>query len=71
MNPYRYQITEHCQNSPYGIENHIVASAATLRGCINQYKKHLKTWELAKVDRKVINTLFYYDGAKLDVVPLD
>ena len=52
MNTSRYQITEDYNVHPYGRENRIIASATTLKGCLSQYHKHLKTWELAKLDRK-------------------
>jgi hypothetical protein len=67
MNTSRYQITEDYNVYPYGRENRIIASAATLRGCLSQYQKHIKTWELAKLDRKALATRFYCDGVRFDV----
>jgi hypothetical protein len=63
----KYQIVEWTRNSPYGVDNRIIASAATLRGCLSQYEKHLKTWQLAKLDRKVIATKFYCDNVQFDI----
>lgn len=61
MNQYRYKVVEYYKDWPNGTPNRIVASAATLKGCLNQYKRHLETFQLARVDHRPIKTLFYRD----------
>jgi hypothetical protein len=68
MNPNRYQVVEWTKNSPYGVDNRIVASSATLKGCLSQYNKHLKAWQLAKLDRNLVATKFYCDAVEFEVV---
>jgi hypothetical protein len=70
MNPYKFQIVEYYKDYPYGTPNRIVASAATLKGCISQYNKHLKTFKLAKIDHKPIKTDFLCDGVSFNVINL-
>ncbi len=71
MNQNRYQVVEFSRNSPYGIDNRIVASAATLRGCLSQYNKHVNTWKAAKIERKnLIKTVFLCDGVEFNTVTL-
>lgn len=71
MNPYRYQVVEFSRDYPNGTDNRIVASAATLKGCLSQYNKHLMTWNLAKIDRKnLIKTVFLCDGVEFNIVSI-
>jgi hypothetical protein len=67
MNPNRYQVTEYYNDAINGTHNTIVASAATLKGCLTQYNKHLKAWEIAKLDRKAIVTKFYCDNVQFSI----
>jgi hypothetical protein len=68
MNSYRYQVVEFTRDFPYGTPNRIVASAATLKGCLSQYRKHLETFRIAKIDHKPIKTIFMCDGVEFNVV---
>lgn len=68
MNPYKYQVIEFYNDAVNGTHNRIVASAATLKGCMSQYKKHLKTYELAKINHKPMKTLFYCDNVQFNVI---
>ena len=68
MNPYKFQVVEFYNDAINGTHNSIVASAATLKGCMSQYQKHLKTYEVAKINHKPLKTLFYCDNVKFDVV---
>ena len=67
MNPYKYQVVEWYRSWPNGTPNRIVASAATLKGCLSQYRKHIDTFRLAKVDHKPIKTIFLCDDVPFDV----
>ena len=68
MNPFKYQVVEWSKDYPYGISNRIVASAATLKGCLSQYHKHIDTYRLANISRhNVIKTVFYCDDVPFDV----
>jgi hypothetical protein len=66
-----YQITEYWHNWPYGTDSRIVARGATLKSCLDQYRKHLKTRELARVDRKAISAKLYCDGVRPDVALIE
>lgn len=68
MNPYRYQVTEYYRDYPNGTPNRIVASAATLKGCLSQYQKHLKTFSLAGIKHEPLKTIFHCDGVPFDVM---
>jgi hypothetical protein len=67
MNPYKFQVVEWYRSWPDGTSNRIVASAATLKGCLNQYRKHIDTFRLANTDHKPIKTSFRCDGVSFDV----
>jgi hypothetical protein len=71
MNPYKFQVVEYCAEWPYGINNRIVASAATLKGCMSEYKRHLKIVESFKIDHKPLKTVFLCDGVPFDVQPIE
>lgn len=71
MNPYKFQVVEYCAEWPYGINNRIVASAATLKGCMSEYKRHLKIFESFKIDHKPLKTVFLCDGVPFDVQPIE
>lgn len=71
MNPYKFQVVEFTGNNPYGTDNRIVASAATLKGCLSIYKKHLERYAIAKINHKPIKTVFYCDGVSFDVNTLE
>jgi hypothetical protein len=67
MNPYRYQVAEYCAEWPYGINNRIVASAATLKGCMSEYKRHLLAFSIGKIEHTPLKTVFLCDGVPFDV----
>ena len=67
MNPYKYQVVEWSKDWPYGISNRIVASAATLKGCLTQYHKHVNTYRLANIRHNPIKTVFYCDDVPFDL----
>jgi hypothetical protein len=67
MNPYKYRIVEWSKDWPYGINNRIVASAATLKGCLSIYRKHLDTFRLANIRHNPVKTVFYCDDVPFDL----
>lgn len=67
MNPYRYQVVEFYRDYPNGTPNRIVASAATLKGCLSQYKKHINAFRLAGIKHSPLVTKFFCDGVAFDV----
>lgn len=67
MNPYKFQVVEFTRNYPYGTDNRIVVSAATLKGCLNQYNKHIETFRAAKISHSPLKTVFYCDGTPFEV----
>lgn len=68
MNPYKFQVVEYYQDYPNGTPNRIVASAATLKGCLSQYNKHINTFKAAKINHAPLKTLFYCDNVQFDVL---
>ena len=67
MNPFKYKVVEWSKESPYGVNNRIVASAATLKGCLSQYYKHIDTFRLANARHNPIKTVFYCDDVPFDL----
>lgn len=66
-NPFKYQVIEYTRSWPDGTPNRIVASAATLKGCLSEYKRHLNRYAVAQIDHKPIKTVFLCDGVSFDV----
>lgn len=68
MNPYKYKVVEWYNSGPVnGHYNRVVASAATLKGCLSQYRKHIDTFRLANVKLNAVKTVFYCDDVPFDV----
>jgi hypothetical protein len=67
MNPYKFQVVEWYRAWPDGTPNRIVASAATLKGCLSQYRKHIDTFRIARVIHEPVKTVFLCDGLSFDV----
>lgn len=70
MNPYKFQVVEYYRDYPNGTPNRIVASAATLKGCISQYRKHLETFKAAKINHAPLKTQFLCDGVLFNVASI-
>lgn len=68
MNPYKHQVVEYYRDYPYGTPNRIVASAATLKGCLSQYNKHINTFKAARINHNPLKTVFLCDGVSFNVV---
>jgi hypothetical protein len=64
-NHNKYRIACFWNDWPFGTDNTIVASAATLKGCLSEYKKFVKRCELMHVRPK--HTIVYCDRNKIDV----
>lgn len=68
MNSNKYQVVEYYRDYPYGTPNSIVASAATLKGCLNQYNEHIETFKAARINHNPLKTVFLCDGVSFYVV---
>ena len=66
-NPFKFKVVEWSREFPYGTPNRIVASAATLKGCLSEYSRHVARFEAAKIDRKVLNVKFYCNDVDFTV----
>lgn len=67
-NTYKFQVVEYYRDYPYGTPNRIVASAATLKGCLSQYNKHIETFKAARINHNPLKTVFLCDGVSFNVV---
>jgi len=65
-NHNKYQITCVWNNDTQGTHNIIAASAATLKGCLSEYKRVVKNRQLMHT-QKPLYTFVYCDGNKIDV----
>ena len=65
-NPFKFQVIEFSRQYPYGVENRIVAQAATLKGCLSEYSRHVARY--AGEPRNIVKTVFKADGVVFDVV---
>jgi hypothetical protein len=65
MNHNRYRVVCWWNDWPFGTDNTIVASAATLKGCLSEYRRFSQSCELMKV--RPLHTFIYCDGKKLDI----
>lgn len=68
MNPFKYQVIEFSRQRPFGTENRIVATAATLRGCLSEYKRHLARYPETRSN--LLKTVFMCDGVAFDVATI-
>lgn len=66
-NPFKFKVVEWDREFPYGTPNRIVASAATLKGCISEYRRYVARFEAAKIDRKALTVKFYCDDVEFTV----
>ena len=57
MNPFTYKIVAWSNSTAFGTPNSIVASAATLRGVMSEYRRHLARF--AGTDPKYIAVNLY------------
>lgn len=62
----KYQVVEFSRQHPYGVENRIVAQAATLKGCLSEYNKHLARY--IEPRHNLVKTVFKCNGVAFDVV---
>ena len=62
INLEKYQVVEWVSTTTQGIENSIVASAATWNGCNTQYQKHLMRYSIANIPHNPVLTKCYKDG---------
>lgn len=67
MNPYKFQVVEYYRNYPYGTPNRIVASGATIKGCLSQYRKHIETYKAARIEHNPLKTLFLCNDVPFNV----
>ncbi len=65
-NHNKYRIACWWNNDTHGTHNTIVASAATLKGCLSEYKRFIKSCQLMHT-QKPLYTFVYCDGNKIDV----
>jgi len=65
MNPSKYRVACYWNNDVQGTHNTIVASSATLKGCLSEYKRFIKSCHLMHV--KPLMTFIYCDGKKLNI----
>lgn len=67
-NPFKYQVIEFSRQHPYGVENRIVAQAATIKGCLSEYNKHIARHPEKRAN--LLKTAFMCDGVVFDMAPV-
>lgn len=66
-NPFKYKVVEWAREFPYGTPNRVVASAATLKGCLSEYTRYVARLAAAKLEHKPVAVKFYCDGVEFSV----
>jgi len=71
MNPYKFQVVCYYNDATHGTHNRIVASAATLKGCLSDYRRFLQSYEIGKIHHNAIKTLFLCDGVQFNIETME
>ena len=66
MNPFLWRIVAWSNSFPWGTPNSVIASAATRRGVISEYKRHLGRFQAACIDPGYIAVNLYRDDVLIE-----
>lgn len=61
-----YTIAAWSRTQSHGTPNAIIASAATLKGCMSEYRRHLARFDAARLDPKYAAVNLYKNGALVE-----
>ena len=61
-----YTIAAWTRTTAHGTPNSIVASAATLKSCMSEYRRHLASFAAARLDPKYAAVNLYKNGALVE-----
>ena len=61
-----YTIAAWTRTQSFGTPNSIIASAASLKGCMSEYRRHLARFAAARLDPKYAAVNLYKNGALVE-----
>lgn len=61
-----YTIAAWSRTQSHGTPNAIIASAATLKGCLSEYRRHLARFAAASISPNYAAVILYKNGALVE-----